>query len=133
MQPLNPFFRRVTRHQRGVNGANRNAGDPGRFDARLRYAVVHTSLVGTQGAAPLKNEGNLFVRRELDFFHAAIPWWVSVVLTLLLDDRIMQCIIRLRHNSLIFSDFSFVCFQGGRGSLYVYVALVACSGIPDIA
>lgn len=55
LEPVDAPLRRVAGDQRGVDGADRHAGDPVDLLVALVRAGVDAGLVGAQGAAPLQH------------------------------------------------------------------------------
>src|SRR5262249_35008066 len=55
----------------GVDGADRNSGDPIRVEIHLRQRLVHACLIGTKGAPALEQQRDTFEGRTVS--HAARP------------------------------------------------------------
>src|SRR5258708_1729497 len=60
-QCLHPISRRIPSNDRGVQRADRYAGDPGRLNTHFRNPLVYTGLIRTQGSATLKHESDFIV------------------------------------------------------------------------
>jgi hypothetical protein len=65
-QPRHPVLPGVAGDDRAVDGADRNAGQPGRLDALFQQAFVDTRLVGAQRAAALQHQGNAVELRRIE-------------------------------------------------------------------
>src|SRR5690606_13844872 len=55
----------IARNNRRVQGANRNAGQTVGLDSGFQQSLVHTGLIGSQGAASLQYQGDSLVRGEI--------------------------------------------------------------------
>jgi hypothetical protein len=56
-QPVDPVLGRVAGDQRGIDGADRDAGDPVRLQLGLAERGIHAGLVGTERPAALQHQG----------------------------------------------------------------------------
>ena len=63
-QFLQPLARHVARHDRGVDRADRDAGDPVRLDVDFPQCFESTGLVGAESAAALQDEDLLRIGRS---------------------------------------------------------------------
>ena len=72
MEALDTVFRRIARHECGIDRADRDAGDPVRFDMRMSDPFIDTRLVGAKCAATLEDQGNLFVGWKGYFVHGIL-------------------------------------------------------------
>ena len=63
LQPLHPRFARVAGNDRGVDGADRDAGNPFRLEIEMTQRLIGAGLVGTERAAALQNEHPLRLGR----------------------------------------------------------------------
>ena len=60
-QPVQPVFRLVAGDDRGVDGADRHPGEPGRLAAGLGERVINPGLIGAQRAAALQHQSDAIV------------------------------------------------------------------------
>ena len=56
VQPLRALLGRIAGDQGGIDGADRDAGNPFGFEPRFRQALVHPGLIGAERAAALQHE-----------------------------------------------------------------------------
>ena len=58
-QRVDPLMRLIADNQTGVDGSDRCADDPIRFDAGLMQRLIDTRLIGSKGAPALEDERDL--------------------------------------------------------------------------
>ena len=63
-QLLDPFFRRIARDQRRIDGPDRNAGNPVGMNIGFRERLINAALVGAERAAALQDQRHGFERRR---------------------------------------------------------------------
>jgi len=64
-QPVDPVVGRIARDDRGVDGADRYAGNPIRMNTGLAQRLVDSGLIGAKRAAALQHQGDNFKGKVL--------------------------------------------------------------------
>src|SRR5262249_1882291 len=77
VEALQPLLRRVAGKDRGVQGTDRDAAEPVGHDPGFVQALVDSRLVGAQGAAALKHQGDGLVCPKNDLRHFILGYFMD--------------------------------------------------------